>query len=46
MYLRRAKTGKPVNNYLSAETMAAVLAGANASGKYLFIDSLPKKRTK
>ncbi|MGA7078663.1 MAG: hypothetical protein WBY61_08130 [Terriglobales bacterium] len=43
MYLRRAKTGKPVNNYLSAETMAAVLAGANASGKYLFIDSLSEK---
>jgi site-specific recombinase XerD len=41
MYLRRAKTGKAVNNYLSAETMAAVLKGANASGKYLFISALP-----
>jgi integrase len=42
-YLRRAKTGKPVHNYVSAETMAAVLAGANPSGKYLFIDTLPHK---
>ncbi len=41
MYLRRAKTGKAVNNYLSKETMAAVLAGGNASGKYLFIPALP-----
>jgi site-specific recombinase XerD len=41
MYLRRAKTGKAVNNYLSAETMAAVLKGANSSGKYLFIPALP-----
>ena len=43
MYLRRAKTGKPVHNYVSAETMAAVLAGANQSGKYLFINVLPTK---
>lgn len=43
MYLRRAKTGKPVHNYLSAETMAAVLAGAKPNGKCLFIDSLPTK---
>jgi site-specific recombinase XerD len=43
MYLRRAKTGKAVHNYMSAETMAAVLAGANTSGKYLFIDALPQK---
>jgi site-specific recombinase XerD len=43
MYLRRAKTGKPVHNYLSAETMAAVLTGANPRGKHLFIDSLPTK---
>ncbi len=41
MYLRRAKTGKAVNNYLSAETMAAVLKGANTSGRYLFIPALP-----
>jgi hypothetical protein len=43
MYLRRAKTGKPVHNYLSAETMAAVLTGAHPRGKHLFIDSLPTK---
>jgi len=43
MYLRRAKTGKAVNNYLSAETMAAVLKGANPNGKYLFISSLSDK---
>jgi|ERR1035438_2042715 hypothetical protein len=42
-YLRRAKTGKPVHNDLSAETMAAVLTGANPRGKHLFIDSLPTK---
>jgi integrase len=43
MYLRRAKTGKPVHNYVTAETMAAILAGANPGGKYLFIDALPTK---
>jgi integrase len=43
MFLRRAKTGKPVNSYVSAETMAAVLKGANQSGKYLFIPALPTK---
>ncbi|MGA9861681.1 MAG: hypothetical protein WBQ19_06170 [Terriglobales bacterium] len=43
MYLRRHKTGKAVNNYLSAAAMAAVLEGANKSGKYLFIDSMPTK---
>jgi len=43
MYLRRAKTGKAVNNYLSAAAMSAVLEGANKSGKYLFIDSMPTK---
>jgi hypothetical protein len=43
MFLHRAKTGKAVHNYLSAETMEDVLKGANPSGKYLFIGSLPTK---
>jgi site-specific recombinase XerD len=43
MYLRRHKTGRAVHNYLSAAAMAAVLEGANKTGKYLFVGALATK---
>jgi site-specific recombinase XerD len=40
-FLRRAKTGHAVYATLKGEIMKRVLVGANADGRYLFIDELP-----
>ncbi len=41
LFLRRAKTGHPVYCLLKAEVVTEVFAGANPTGRYLFIDELP-----
>jgi site-specific recombinase XerD len=41
LYLRRSKTNQPVYCTLAADTYAAILKGANKSGRYMFIDSIP-----
>jgi site-specific recombinase XerD len=41
LYLHRAKTGHAAFATLENEIVAQIMAGANPSGKYLFIDALP-----
>jgi site-specific recombinase XerD len=41
LFLRRAKTGHAVTATLRADVMEQVLAGANAEGRYLFVDEVP-----
>jgi integrase/recombinase XerD len=42
LLIHRAKTGHPVYATIRCEVMEQVLAGANADGRYLFVDAVPK----
>jgi integrase/recombinase XerD len=42
LLIHRAKTGHPVYATIRGEVMEQVVAGANAEGRYLFIDAVPK----
>jgi len=41
LLLYRAKTGHPVFATIKADVMEQVLAGANANGRYFFVDEVP-----
>lgn len=41
LFLRRAKTGHPVYATVKGEILKQILAGANAGGRYLFVDAVP-----
>ncbi len=41
LFLRRAKTGKPVHCILRNEIVQQIMAGANPKGRYLFLSDVP-----